>query len=91
MQNAVVRFVFHLRLSNHVCPFKEAVIVLLMVMEEVWRILPAPQNSLSKSHIISVRDSPTVEMAPIILNGYKIVLSEVDPLFHLLNQRLSRK
>lgn len=54
MQNAVVRFVFHLRLSNHV--FKEAVIVLLMVMEEVWRILPAPQNSLSKSHIISVSE-----------------------------------
>lgn len=47
-----------------------------------------PQDSLSKSHIISVRDSPTVEMAPIILNGYKIVLSEVNPLFYLTNDYL---
>lgn len=67
---------------------KEAVIVLLMVMEEVWRIQLAPQDSLSKSHIISVRDYPTVEMAPIILNGYKKVKSEVNPLFYLTNYYL---
>lgn len=63
-------------------PLKKAITVLLMVMEEVWRILPPPQDSLSKRHIISVRDSPTVEMAPIILNSYEIVLSEVNPLFY---------
>lgn len=69
MRNAVVRFVFQLRLGNHVCPFKEAVITLLIVKKEVWRILPAPQDSLSKINNTSVRDSPTVETAPIILSS----------------------